>query len=204
MSTRQIASRGLAVLLAVAGAAIASPADAGSVSYEILVDTSGLSQGSGGYIDISLNPTIAQSPATVAVQVFNPITDGTLGVANTVNGTATGDLTTPMGVTADNTATMNELTQSFSVSSFFDVFVTLSGPEIGTGATGPWSGTMFNLSIFDSQVGAVALMPASISTPTWIRTTTRSSTERWGSPRRGRRSRSSNFRLFRNLRASCS
>ncbi len=152
MSTRQIASRGLAMLLAVAGAVIASPAHADSVTYEMLVDTSSLTPGPGGYVDISLNPTIAQSPATVSVQVFNPITDGTLGAANTVYGTATGDLTTPMGVTADNSATMNELRQNFAVASFFDVFITLSGPEIGPGATGPWSGTVFSLSIFDSEV----------------------------------------------------
>ncbi len=145
------------MLLAVAGAAIASPAHAGSITYEIIADTSALVPGPGGYVEISVNPTIAQSPATVSVQVFNPITDGTLGVANTVSGTATGDLTTPVGVTADNSATMNELMQSFSVASFFDVFVTLSGPEIGPGATGPWSGTMFSLSIFDSQIGSVAI-----------------------------------------------
>jgi hypothetical protein len=58
-------------------------------------------------------------------------------------------LTTPGGVTTNNTTATNELSQDFAVNPFFDVFVTLSGPEIGPGAVGPWSGSVFNLSIFD-------------------------------------------------------
>ena len=155
MNIRQIVSFGLAALLAVAGIGISGQAHAGSVTYEILVDTSALAQGPGGLIDISLNPATPQpSPGgpTVSAQVFNPITDGTLGVANTVYGTATGDLTTPGGVTANNSTAPNELTQAFTVASSFDVFVTLSGSEIGPGASGNFSGTVFQLSVFDSTV----------------------------------------------------
>jgi PEP-CTERM motif len=170
MSPRQTASLGLAALLAIAVAGVPGQAHAGTVTYEIKADTSGLYQGPNGLIDIALNPASAQSPASVSARVFDPITDGMLGVANTVYGTATGDLTTPTGVTADNSTTANELTQAFTVASFFDVFVTLSGPEIGS-ATGNFSGTVFNLYIFDSQVngtflyGTLSLDPDGIFVP---------------------------------------
>ncbi len=156
MNPRPIFATGLAALLAVVVVAHPQPARAGSITYEILADTSGLTPGSGGLIDIQLNPAYSQSPATVSVDVFNPITDGMVvsGTATTVSGNATGDLTAPAGVTADNTQGPNELTQGFTVGSFFDVFVTLAGPEIGPGASGPFSGTAFALSIYDSQLNS--------------------------------------------------
>ncbi len=58
-----------------------------------------------------------------------------------------------MKAPADNTQTANELEQNFSVGSFFDVFVTLSGPEIGPGAVGPATGTVFSFFVFDSFTG---------------------------------------------------
>lgn len=158
MSVRKVVSRGLAMILAIAGSGSGhfNPAHAGSVTYEILADTSGLIPGPGGVLDISLNPAYpAGPPPSVSVDVFNPITDGSVipGTATPISGTAAGDLTTAGGVTADNTQPANELTQAFTVGSFFDVFVTLSGSEIGPGAVGPFSGTVFNLSIYDSGTG---------------------------------------------------
>jgi PEP-CTERM motif len=159
MSPRKIVTLGLAMLLAAAGAGLSTPAQAGSVTYEIKADTSGLIPGAGGLLDISLNPSYpAGPPPSVSVDVFNPITDGTLGAANPISGTAAGDLTTPGGVTANNTMAMNELTQAFTVGSFFDVFVTLSGPEVGPGAVGPFSGTVFSFSLFDSGTGMEGAM----------------------------------------------
>jgi hypothetical protein len=142
----------MALLLAVVGASDSNPVHAGSLTYEIKADTSGMIPGPGGLIDISLNPAIAQSPATVSARVFGPFTDGALGAATPVSGTAAGDLRTT-GVTAGNSSPANELTQNFTVGSFFDVFVTLSGPEVGTGASGNWSGTVFTLGIFDKGSG---------------------------------------------------
>ena len=73
------------------------------------------------------------------------------GAANPVSGSATGDLTTPGGVTANNAAGPNELVQGFSVASFFDVFVTISGSEVGPGAVGPTTGTVFSVFVYDSS-----------------------------------------------------
>ena len=134
---------------------IQTRARAGSVTYEILADTSGLIPGSGGLIDISLNPAFPPASPSVSAVVFNPMTDGTLGASTPISGTAAGDLTTPGGVTANNTQPANELIQNFSVGSFFDVFVTLSGSEIGPGAVGPASGTVFSLFVFDSGTGSL-------------------------------------------------
>lgn len=151
MTARWLFAKGLAISLAVCGIGHPGLAHAGSVTYDILADTSGLTQGPNGSIVIVFTPDFPQSPASVSVDVLGPITDGTLGGATPITGTAAGDLRSPGGVTADNSAATNELTQDFSVGSFFDVFVTLSGPEVGPGATGPWSGTEFGLTLFDSN-----------------------------------------------------
>jgi PEP-CTERM motif len=151
MNDRRILAFAVATFLTSAGVGLWHPARAGSVSYEILVDTSQFIQGPGGLIDISLNPSVPPGSPSVSALVFNPLTDGTLGTATTISGTAAGDLTVPGGVTADNTQPANELTQNFSVGSIFDVFVTLSGSEIGSGAVGPVTGTVFSLQILDAQ-----------------------------------------------------
>jgi hypothetical protein len=160
MSLRRIFSIALATSLA-AGAGSFDPARAGSLTYEIIADTSyvdsGLVSGPGGLIQVSLNPAYAPGSPSVSMQVFGVTTDGTLGPVSYSMGT-TGDLTMSGGVTANNTQ-YSELDQDFSIvsgafpaHSFFDVFVTLSGSEIGPGAIGPVSGTVFSLNIYDSNV----------------------------------------------------
>ena len=151
MTARGFFAKGLAISIALCGIGHPGLAHAGSVTYEILADTSGLTQGPAGSIFILLTPDFPQSPASVSVALFHPITDGTLGGATPIIGTAAGDLTSPGGVTADNSAEVNELAQDLSVGSFFDVFVTLSGHEVGPGATGPWSGTELGLTLSDAS-----------------------------------------------------
>ncbi|MGP0062661.1 MAG: hypothetical protein ACLQGP_03530 [Isosphaeraceae bacterium] len=155
MSFRRIFSIALAASIAAAGSS--DPACAGSLTYEIVADTSGLVSGPGGLIQVSLNPAYPPGSPSVSMQVFGVSTDGTLGPVSYSTGT-TGDLTMSGGVTADNTQ-YAELDQEFAIApgdfpahSFFDVFVTLSGSEIGPGATGPVSGTVFSLNIYDSNV----------------------------------------------------
>jgi hypothetical protein len=149
----RVVFRGLTALFAVFLAGYSSPVFADLATFEILADTSGLIPGPGGLIDINLGVSFPPGSPSVSVRVFDPMTDGTLGAATPISGTAAGDLTTPAGVTANNTMATNELSQNFAVGSFFDVFVTLSGSEIGSGAVGPWSGSVFNLTIFDSGTG---------------------------------------------------
>jgi PEP-CTERM motif len=164
MSSRKIVSLGLAALLAVAAGGSANPTYAGSVTYEIIADTtfadSGLIAGPGGYVDMQLNPSILPvplTPPTVTATVFNATTDGTIGgyAMGTPTGDASGSL--PTGVTLDNSqfAVANEVTQSFAVNSFFDVFVTFSGSEIGPGANGSFTGTTFSFTIYDNTLNTI-------------------------------------------------
>jgi hypothetical protein len=154
MTNRKFASLMLFTLAAVPW--LSKPASAGSMTYEVIVSTSGLIPGPGGLIDMQLSPAYPPGSPSVSALVFNPLTDGTISSAasgsDPAQGTAAGDLTTPGGVTMNNTA-FSEIGQDFSVGSFFDVFVTLSGTEIGSGAVGPFSGTVFGLTVFDSGNG---------------------------------------------------
>ncbi len=150
MNLRKIVTTALAVVLFVAAGGHLRQAHAGLVIYEIMVDTSGLIAGPGGQVDIQLTSNVSQTSPTVLAQVNQTSTDGTLGSVTSTSGNAMGDLTTPVGVTTDNTESANALQQSFTVASFFDVFVALSGSEIGPGATGSFSGSVFSLSVHDS------------------------------------------------------
>ena len=159
MTNRRFASLILAMLAAFAW--LANPALAGSMTFEVLVSTSGLVQGPGGLIDMQLSPASAPGSPSVSALVYSPITDGTISTgasaSDPATGTAAGDLTTSGGVTMNNTA-FSEIGQDFSVASFFDVFVTLSGTEIGSGAVGPFSGTVFSLTVYDSGSGMESAM----------------------------------------------
>ena len=139
--------------LVLATTAFANSVQAGLITYEIKADTTGLVPGPGGLIDISLGASTEGAPS-VSVQVYDPLTNGTLGGATPLFGTAAGDLKTPGGVTVNNSQLTNELTQDFTISSFFDVFVDIQGSEIGAGAVGPWTGTELSITIYDSSTGS--------------------------------------------------
>jgi hypothetical protein len=151
MKLRTVASFMLASLSAVGW--LSQPARSGSLTYEVHVNTSGLAQGPGGLIDMQLSPAYPPGSPSVSALVDSPSTDGTISAGASVydppTGTAVGDLTTPGGVFMNNTA-FSEVGQDFAVKSYFDVYVTLSGSEIGSGAVGPWSGTAFTLTVYDS------------------------------------------------------
>jgi hypothetical protein len=153
MKIRKTLAIGLVMATAGVGAGSTNPAHAGSATYEILVNTTaaGLAPGAGGFVDIQLNPATAQGPPpSVSISTSGVSTDGTLGSVMLETGTAAGSL--PGTVTMNNsvgTPTTNELLQGFTVHSFFDVFVTFSGSEIGPGGSG-FSGTVFSLLVGDS------------------------------------------------------
>ncbi len=159
MSIRQVVSFALAAFIAGVGAGLQNPACAGSLMYEILADTSSLIPGPGGLIDINLGVSYPPGSSSVSALVYGPITDGVISPGASVGptGTAAGDLT-GSGVSMSNTQSTNELGQNFQVGSFFDVFVDISGPEIGSGAVGPWSGSVLAVTIYDSQNNAEGAM----------------------------------------------
>jgi hypothetical protein len=153
MSLRRLATPALAVLLVAAVAVSPGPARAGSLTFEIQFDNTkdGLTLGPGGELDIQLNPNMKPASPTVTANFFgpNPIADvGAIDPGNTTG--SYGDLSKPGGVTMSNALALNEQAQFFTVTSFFDVFVTLSGPEIGQGATGPFTGTVLTFTLYDA------------------------------------------------------
>jgi hypothetical protein len=138
------------MLLASAAVGVNNSARAGSVSFEISADTNGMVSGPGGLIDLQLNPASSPPAAAVSATVYGVTTDGSVDSVASTTGSASGDLTTMAGAALGNSESYNDFQQNFTVGTFFDVFVTFSGPEIGTGASGPWSGTVFTLTLFDS------------------------------------------------------
>ena len=124
-------------------ALLAGTAHAGSITYQIVVNTSALS-GTTGYLDFQFNPgNTPFDPGSATLSGFT--SDGTLGAALPDLGVVTGTL--PGQVVIDNTDLPNEYTQAFTYGSFFDVFVTLNVPVSGT-ATG---GNSFTLDAEDSS-----------------------------------------------------
>jgi hypothetical protein len=164
MGFRRIRLFALAAFLTVTSTGLFKPARAGSLTYEIIADTtfadSGLSPGPGGVIQVALGPASPPGPQSVSAEVFNPTTDGVLqnSLFQPDTGTAAGGLgpLSPGVITANNTV-YSELDQNFTVGSYFDVFVTLSGTEIGPGATGAFSGTSFNLNIYDANFNEIGV-----------------------------------------------
>jgi hypothetical protein len=147
---------------------LSRPACAASVTFQVLFSTNGLEQGPGGLIDMQLSAASPPGSPSVSASVYGPITDGVISsgasASDPMVGTAMGDLTTPSGVSMNNTA-FSEMGQDFAVRSYFDVFVTLSGSEIGSNAVGPFTGTVFQLTVFDSVLSDPGLSATFIVNP---------------------------------------
>jgi len=147
----------LALAAVLAAACLSSPVRAGTMSYEVLINTTGLMQGPGGLIDMILASTTYPGSPSVSAEIYNAVPAGSITpgfdpVNDPAMGTIAGDLTGG-GVTMNNTQ-YSQGGQDFVVGSFFDVFVTLSGSEIGPNAVGPLSGTVVTINLFDSGSGS--------------------------------------------------
>lgn len=146
----------VAMMALLATFAARSPARAGSTTtlFEIQIDstTAGLAAGSGGLLDIQLNPSTVPSSANVSAVVSNLSTNLTLGVPTTT-GDASGQLQpgTSDNATLDNGKNYNDLNQSADLpaNSYLDVTVALTVTD--PAATGA-SGTAFYLSLYDKNV----------------------------------------------------
>ena len=146
----------VAMMAVLATFAARSPARAGSTTtlFEIQIDstTAGLAAGSGGLLDIQLNPSTVPSSANVSAVVYNLSTNLTLG-APTTTGDASGQLQpgTSDKVTLDNGNKYNDLNQSADLpaNSYLDVTVAITVTDpTATGA----SGTAFYLSLYDKNL----------------------------------------------------
>jgi hypothetical protein len=126
-------------------AAAAGSARAGSVTYNVSVNTSSL-DGSSGYIDSQFNPGGSGAlPATAAVSGF--VTDGSLQSAaplNSISGSVSGML--PATLTFSNNTIFNDYFEGLSFGNTINFALTLSGPAVGnSGAVG----SSFAFSLYD-------------------------------------------------------
>jgi hypothetical protein len=123
---------------------LATGAQAGLITYQIDVNTSGLS-GTSGYVDFQFDP--GATPFDSGSATISDFTgDGTLGAVLPDVGAVSGTL--PGTVVIDNIDVTNEYTQAYTYGSFFDVFVTLNIPSVSGTAAG---GSSFTLDVEDTD-----------------------------------------------------
>jgi hypothetical protein len=121
-------------------------ARAGSVSYNVTVDTSSLN-GQSGYLDVQFNPGgVGAASATATVSAF--ASDGALqpgAQLNGVSGSVSGML--PGVLTLTNSTAFNDYFEGFSHGNTISFGLTLDGPAVG--GAGP-VGSSFAFSLYDS------------------------------------------------------
>jgi hypothetical protein len=143
----------VAVIATLAFAGVQTPAQAGSISYLVTVNTTGLS--GSGFLEAAVSAASPVSPASVTATITGAT--GSFGASSIISGTGstpTGNFSTTLTMTNDNaTATISGLTDlqqvyNFPASGISTFELTLSGPEIGVSKN--VSGTVFSLFIEDS------------------------------------------------------
>ena len=135
----------LTFLLLVEVASGPGPVCAGSVTYQVSVNTSAL-EGQSGNLDFQFNPGgLGSEFATATVTSFQA-SGGLLSQPATLTGDASGSL--PGTLTLDNGTAYNDVFQGFTFGSNFDFHLTLLGPALDS--PGGSSGSSFALSLYDA------------------------------------------------------
>jgi hypothetical protein len=150
-SIRIVASIGL---IACACAGGASSARAGSVSYLVDVNTTGLA-GQAGYLDAQLAAAAPPVSSTVTVTIQNVASDATPGPVTSAVGDVSGSFSnTPLVLGNDNAGSsipgLSELQQTGTYGTFISFTLTISGSEVNGGPSVPFTGTVFSLILEDS------------------------------------------------------
>jgi hypothetical protein len=146
MITSTLKSAALGASLALGLLLTAAPAaQAASITYEVVVDTTSLS-GTDGNLDFQFNPGgLDALLATATITGFNPF-DATLIPPAILTGDVTGEL--PADVTLGNTGGFNDYFHGLTFGNQFSFFLTLTGDALSPAST-PLSGTAFSLLLFD-------------------------------------------------------
>jgi hypothetical protein len=122
---------------------IAARLTAGTVAFQIRVDTSPLQTLGSGFIDLQLNP--GATDALAVQQLFTTFQSDRVVGAATLTGAASGSLSAPGGAMLQNQTSFNDIFQEMAWGSFFSFYTCLCGPGIGGSAI---TGTTFSLSLF--------------------------------------------------------
>jgi hypothetical protein len=118
---------------------------AGTVTYDVTVDTSTVS-GTAGSLDFQFNPNgLGPDVLTAVIQAFS---GGTLVGSPTFAGDASGSLTTGNSVTMDDGTGFNDALQNFTYGSSISYRVTFTG-----NLSSPNPGAEFSMTLYDQQDG---------------------------------------------------
>jgi hypothetical protein len=133
-----------------------SAARAGSLSYLVTVDSTGIS-GLTGFLETQLATAAAPATASVTATISSVLTDGTLGAVTINTGDVTGSFSsTPLTLSNDNGSAvppnLSDLQQAFTYGTSLSFVLTLSGSEVMSGnpAT-PFTGTVFAFILEDAN-----------------------------------------------------
>jgi len=139
------------ILTAILMAMLASHAEASTISYLVIADTSSVALQS-GYLDLQFEPNPSGShPATAMVDGFT--TSGVLNGPASLTGDVTGQLPAP--VNFDNQTTFNDFFQPMNFGSSLSFNVTLNGPNPPGGFS-----SAFNIAFYASD-GATPILTTS-------------------------------------------
>ena len=146
MTKRFIAIVGSIVLVGFACALGSCPARAGSTSYTVTVDTTGLSGGA-GYLEAELAASSPPGSASVAATISNLSSNVTPGAVTYDAGDVTGLFSsTPLVLANDNAGSsvpgLSDLQQAITYGTFLSFTLTLSGSEVNGGSSVPFTGTV--------------------------------------------------------------
>jgi hypothetical protein len=122
------------------------PARAGSITYDVSVDTSSLN-GQPGNLDFQFNPGGAGAESATATVTNFQTVGGIPALSSTITGDASGVL--PATLTLNNSAAFNDIFQGFTYGTTVSFDVTLSGTALdGPGGT---VGSSFLFSLYDNS-----------------------------------------------------
>jgi hypothetical protein len=144
------------VLAASAVAGLPSAVRAGSVSYTVSVDSTGIS-GTSGYLETMLATSAPPTTGfpTVTATFSSAVTDGTLGAVNYSTGDVSGaSNNTLLTLANDNSSSSNlsDLQLGFTYGTSLSFELTLSGTEVNSGNTVfPFSGTVLSFILEDGS-----------------------------------------------------
>jgi hypothetical protein len=130
----------------------ASVASAGTITYEVTVDTSSIA-GTAGSLDFNFNPGPLVTQAA-SLQILNFAGNGTLGGAPSLTGDVSGG-PLPTTVTFDNGTGFNDYFQGFTFGSTISFDVILYGPALSSPDGTSTSGSAFAFSMFSDAAGTI-------------------------------------------------
>jgi len=138
-----------------AGGAGVTEALAGSVSYQVDINTTG-GAGQSGFLDAQLATAAPPATASVTVTIADYSSNATAGPVTFTAGDVSGSFSsTPLVLANDNAASsipgLSALQQMGTAGTFLSFRLTVAGSEVNGGSGVPFTGTVFSFVLEDSN-----------------------------------------------------